>query len=99
MGTDELTGDTWTIASLAPEASEEFTAEYVVTEADILNGEVVNVATATGDSPDPENPDVPVEPGEDPEPTEDPKGHITITKVTTSEPANGEAYVLGEKIT
>ena len=97
--TDELTGDTWTIKSLAPGESEEFTAEYTVTEADILAGEVVNVATAKGTSPDPDEPEVPVTPGEDPEPTEDPNGHITIEKVTTSEPANGESYALGEKIT
>ncbi len=97
--TDELTGDEWTIASLAPDASETFTAEYVVTEADILAGEVLNVATATGTSPDPDKPDVPVDPGEDPEPTEDKNGHIAIEKVTTSEPENGESYALGETIT
>ena len=95
---DELTGDTWTIASLAPDASKTFEAQYVVKEADILAGKVVNVATATGKSPDPDDPDVPVTPGEDPEPTVDPNGHITINKVTTSKPANGTAYALGETI-
>ena len=40
-----------------------------MTEADVLAGEVVNVATAKGKSPDPKEPDVPVEPGKDPEPT------------------------------
>ncbi|MBQ6236052.1 MAG: hypothetical protein IJK54_09050, partial [Clostridia bacterium] len=59
----------------------------------------VNVATATGTSPDPDEPDVPVEPGEDPEPTDEPEGHITITKETTSTPANGSTYALGETIT
>ena len=96
--TDELTDDEWTLASLAPEASETFTATYTVAEADILAGEVVNVATGKGTSPDPDQPDVPVQPGEDPEPTEEKKGHLTIEKVTTSEPANGEAYALGETI-
>ena len=95
---DELVNKTWKIASLAPGESEEFTAEYVVTEADILAGEVVNVATATGTSPDPDEPEVPVEPGKDPEPTEEKKGHVTVTKETTSTPANGEAYVPGEAI-
>ena len=97
--TDELTGDEWTIASLKPGESKEFETSYVVTEADILAGEVVNVATGTGTSPDPDKPDVPVDPGEDPEPTEDPDGHITITKETTSTPANGSKYALGETIT
>ena len=68
--TDELTGDSWTIASLAPgESSSAFTASYTVTEADVTAGRVVNVATATGVSPDPEEPEVPVTPGTDEEPT------------------------------
>ena len=95
---DELTNDKWTVQSLAPGASEEFETSYTVTEEDILAGEVVNVATGKGTSPDPENPDVPVDPGKDPEPTEEKKGHLTINKVTTSKPANGSAYMLGEKI-
>ena len=53
--TDELTEDAWTIESLAPGESREFTAEYTVTEADVLAGKVVNVATATGTSPDRKN--------------------------------------------
>ena len=96
---DELTGETWTIASLAPGAEEVFPTSYTVTEADILAGEVVNVATGKGTSPDPDEPDVPVVPGVDPEPTEEKNGHLTITKETTSEPANGETYALGEEIT
>ena len=98
--TDELTGGKWTIQSLAPgETSEPIKTSYVVTEADILAGQVVNVATASGTSSDPDEPDVSADPGEDPEPTEDKNGHITITKVTTSKPGNGEAYALGEEIT
>ena len=99
MVTDELTGDKWAIDSLEPGESKEFTAKYVVTEADVLKGEVLNVATGKGTSPDPDKPDVPVVPGEDPEPTEDKKGHITIEKETTSKPANGSKYVFGETIT
>ena len=97
--TDELTGDEWKIASLAPNESEDFETSYTVTEADILAGEVVNVATAKGTSPDPDEPDVPVTPGKDPEPTEEKDSHLTVTKVTTSTPANGKTYGLGETIT
>ena len=96
---DELTEETWTIASLAPNASEEFETSYTVTEADILAGKVVNEATGEGTSPDPDKPDVPVTPGTTKDDPEDPKGHITITKETTSEPANGEKYALDEEIT
>ena len=97
---DELTGDSWKIASLAPNASEKFTAAYTVTEKDVLAGSVKNVATADGTSPDPKQPDVPVVPGEDEEPTEDPKGHLTITKETTSKAkAEDGKYALGEEIT
>ncbi len=96
---DELTGDEWTIESLAPGASESFTAAHVVTEADILAGSVVNVATATGTSPDPDEPDVPVDPGTEEVTTEPKDGHLTIAKATTSTPANGTAYELGETIT
>ena len=67
--TDELTGDEWKIASLAPDESEVYETSYTVTEADVLAGKVVNVATAEGTSPDPDEPKVPVEPGEDTEPT------------------------------
>ena len=95
--TDELTGDEWKLDSLAPGESKDYTASYTVTEADVLAGEVLNVATAKGTSPDPDEPDVPVDPGKDPEPTEEKKGHLTVEKVTTSEtPEKG--YALGETI-
>ncbi|MBR6350336.1 MAG: hypothetical protein IKR67_07305, partial [Lachnospiraceae bacterium] len=97
--TDELTGDEWTIESLAPGKSVSFETSYIVTEEDVLAGTVYNVATAEGTSPDPDKPEVPVIPGEDPEPTDSPNGHITIEKVTTSTPANGETYALDEEIT
>ena len=95
---DELTGDSWKLASLEPGASKDYKAEYTVTEADILKGEVLNVATATGKSPDPDEPDVPVDPGKDPEPTDPKAGHLTVDKETTSKPKDGKAYVLGETV-
>ena len=68
-------------------------------EADILAGSVKNVATATGTSPDPDDPDPGVDPGEEEDETEDKNGHLTINKETTSTPANGTGYALGETIT
>ena len=97
--TDELTGDSWPVAKLAPGASEEFETSYTVTEDDILAGEVVNVATATGTSPDPDDPDPEIEPGEDPEPTADKDSHLTLEKETTSTPADANGYASGETIT
>ena len=77
---DELTNEEWTVASLAPGKTETFTTRHVVTEADILAGEVLNVATATVKSPDDDKPNPPVDPGEDPEPTEGSKPGISVTK-------------------
>ena len=96
---DELTGDKWTVESIAPGESKDFTAEYIVKEADILAGSVVNVATATGESPDPDKPDPGVDPGEKEEPTDPKNGHLTLAKAATSTPANGTAYSAGETVT
>jgi uncharacterized repeat protein (TIGR01451 family) len=53
--TDELAGlsaiDPPSVASLAPDATATFTATYVVTQADVDAGEIVNSATATGTPP------------------------------------------------
>ena len=46
---DPLTGLTATIETLAVGETKTFTTEYVVTEADVLKGSVLNTATATGD--------------------------------------------------
>ncbi|MED9820432.1 MAG: hypothetical protein U0J65_00165, partial [Christensenellales bacterium] len=56
--------------SLAPGASETFAFEHKVTDADVQRGKVVNEATATGESPDPEKPEVPVDPGKEEDKTQ-----------------------------
>ena len=75
---DPLTGDKWPVESLVPGATKEFETSYTVTAADAAAGEVLNVATAEGKSPDPKKPDVPVTPGEDPEPTIETKFTLII---------------------
>ena len=95
--TDELTGNEWPVGTLAPGASEDYTAEYTVTEKDILNGQVVNTATADGEGPDGEEPEK--IPDEVTDITVDPNGHISITKTTTSTPESDGKYALGETIT
>ena len=67
------------------------------TEADILKGEVVNKATAIGKTPEGKDPEV--KPGEATDETDEPNGKLTVTKETTSKPANGTTYGLGETIT
>ena len=93
---DELTGNTWTIESLAPEASQTYTARYTVTEADILAGSVRNTATADGDNESDEDTDPGVDEVEDR--TDEPDPSLSVAKTTTSTPANGETYALGEEI-
>ena len=117
--TDELTGnageDAWYIESLAPgEETEVFKAEYVVTEADLLNGSVLNVATIEPKDPenpgipedpehpytpeDPDGPIIPHDPGKKEDPTVEPNPSLSIVKKTTSKPANGFAYLPDETI-
>ena len=79
-------------------------AEYTVTSDDILNGKVVNEATAKADPiDDPKNPDEPKQPeGDDDEDneTEDVNAAMSLVKETTSTAANEDGdYRLGEMIT
>ena len=59
---DPLTKLTATIETLAVGETETFTTEYVVTEADVLEGHVLNTATATGDKIKDPKSDEPKEP-------------------------------------
>ena len=99
---DELTGDIWPAEgetlTLKPGESKDFETSYTVTEADVLAGSVKNVATATGTTEDPDDPDL-EDDGDVEDPTEEPNGHLTVTKVATSTPANGEKYLQNEVIT
>ena len=111
---DDLTGKSWTIDSLAVGKSQTFTTSYKVTEADILAGSVANTATAAGDPiDDPKDPDNPKTPeGEDTVTTgdnDDPHGPVppvekanpslNVDKSPTNTPANGSTYGVGETIT
>ena len=100
---DALTGLRETIDVLGVGESWSSTTTWTVTEADILAGMVLNVATAKADTiPDPKDPENPKKPeGRDKkqDDTDSKNGHLTVTKETTSAPKNGETYALGEKIT
>lgn len=78
---DELTGDAWLITGkgLSPGESQEYTTSYTVTEADILNGSVVNLAEAVGTDLD-GNEITPVTPGRAVTYTEPINTNYTVTK-------------------
>ena len=101
--TDELAGailadgESAEVGTLAPGESATLHYSYTVTEADVLAGKVMNVATATGTSTNPDDPEVPVDPGTTEDPVETPRPSLFASK-TASDPADGKAFQLGEKI-
>ena len=88
-----------TIASLAPGDFKEFPFTYTVTEDDILNGKVLNVATAKGDKvpdpKDPENPKTPEGEGKKEDDTEEKQSSFNVEKTLTNLPEKGY-FTLGE---
>ena len=83
---DKLTGMTEIIQTLDIGESRKFYTRYTVTEQDVLNGSVLNVATAGGapivDPKDPENPKKPEGSGDETVPTTSPITIKPIDKVT-----------------
>ena len=87
----------WTIASLGIDESKTVTAHYVVTEADIRNGKVINDATVKG-AKDPDGEDPTITPGKTEDDTVPKNSHITVTKKAVSTPKDPAGYGLGEEI-
>ena len=96
--TDELTGDKLSFGDITPgETAESQQVTYKVTEDDVLQGSIVNVATATGSTPKGAD-DPTVTPGTTTVTTEDPSPSMTVNKKTTSEKPEG-GYKVGDVIT
>ena len=92
---DDLTGDTWTIDTLKPGEEKELTAKYVITEDNILDGEIVNVASAKGQ--DPKGNDI-EETGSSTITPEEINAHMIVNKKTVSNPKDGKSYKYAEAI-
>ena len=93
---DPLTGLNETIPSLRAGEEKIFTTTYTVTEQDVLAGKIVNVATVKGTD---ENGKTVENETTKELVTEQKNSHLTVVKTTTSTPADGKAYSVGEKIT
>ncbi|NSK18984.1 DUF7507 domain-containing protein, partial [Dorea formicigenerans] len=96
---DALTGNAgenaWTIDTFAPGETQTFETSYVVTEADVIAGKVVNNVTGEAENPDPKKEETPVTPGEKEDPVETPNPGLTVIKTSDK---TGEVK-LGDKIT
>ena len=97
---DALTGNAgenaWTIETLAPGEEQTFETSYVVTEADVLAGKVINNVTGTATDPtNPDEPKTPVTPGEKVDSVETPNPGLTVVKTSDK---TGQVK-LGDEIT
>src|SRR5690606_38763879 len=92
---DALTGLGEVVATLAPTAFQTFTTSYTVTQADLDNGSVLNVATAAGEGPDgnPVDPEDPTDGEVETPGTQNPG--LTITKSAR----DGDYAAVGDVIT
>ncbi len=96
---DELTGNTGDKAfkidgEFKPGDKKTFETSYTVTEAD-LGKTVVNVATATGTTPDPDKPEPGVDPGKKEDPTDQKKPGMSIEKKVIDQK---EKYEIGDTV-
>ena len=96
---DELTGNTGDKAfkidgEFKPGDEKTFKTSYTVTEAD-LGKTVVNVATATGTTPDPDKPEPGVDPGKKEDPTDQKKPGMSIEKKVIDQK---EKYEIGDTV-
>ena len=96
---DELTGNTGDKAfkidgEFKPGDEKTFETSYTVTEAD-LGKTVVNVATATGTTPDPDKPEPGVDPGKKEDPTDQKKPGMSIEKKVIDQK---EKYEIGDTV-
>ena len=96
---DELTGNTGDKAfkidgEFKPGDEKTFETSYTVTEAD-LGKTVVNVATATGKTPDPDKPEPGVDPGKKEDPTDQKKPAMSIEKKVIDQK---EKYEIGDTV-
>ena len=80
---------------LQPGEEKELTAKYVITEDNILDGEIVNVASAKGQ--DPKGNDI-EETGSSTITPEEINAHMIVNKKTVSNPKDGKSYKYGEEI-
>jgi uncharacterized repeat protein (TIGR01451 family) len=80
---DDLTGDNWQIAILAPGVSDTLTVSYIITQADRVAGSVLNTATVLGEDPN----GSPVS-GDDNEEATSTRSDLSITKTVDNATPN-----------